>query len=742
MLQHFLERALNVSLAEMPRVLYGWILRFCLSFGHVVGWTLVVAVAVSRYSIEMLPLVFLGTAVFTMVGMMFFSVLVDRVTARQILALNVFFASTTFVAAFFNYSNSGVFLILVMIASGMFLSQIKIIISNYLEDFFTPREAERVVPTIESSETLAGILGGLFLAFVPFSEFPEYLILLWVAFLLIFIAAVYGIKPRLPFYLERLDQESHHKYHHRLNWNSIMKSVSEIRRVPFLQILLTVLVFHWIIAHFVEFLYTKAVDESVHVASEAEHEISLAHDLGALHIFFHSTALFVEFFVSSRILKSLGTFAGFVVHVVMTLLSSLSLLFGFGYATAVLARNNFEMTTIIQRNAYETAYYAFRYGTLRSLREFFEGIVYPVATIIGTLMIIGMEVFFLEGHLMYVVPFVLVSLSIMMGLFAFQLQKRYTHMTIYNLYSSVPIAQHHAVEIISQKGHKGAYDHLLKTFQKTDRQDLKVKIIRSLGQVNDARTTDFLIKMLESHDYRFVGAALRAFMFASKTLRRTKSSTDGRGQVISALQQFLAKNPSGGQNSLLALRVLAQYDPGAMRQYLMTSDLLLRSEAAIQLWRHNLARGKVRRLVRWLLKLQTKEAYRALAHLVGSLPMKEVRQALSAHGSSSDEELRLLSVYSDVKLNKLSAIPALINLLLYGNEVIFSYGIELIQRLNTAQKRKVAHALMPQAQMEQLPETEEGKRMLERLTALYEACDAYDERAFVTSLIPAYASVS
>ena len=42
--------------------------------------------------------------------------------------------------------------------------------------------------------------------------------------------------------------------------------------------------------------------------------------LGSLHIFLHSSALFVELFVSARILKSLGTFAGFVVHVVVTIL--------------------------------------------------------------------------------------------------------------------------------------------------------------------------------------------------------------------------------------------------------------------------------------------------------------------------------------------------------------------------------------------------------------------------------------
>lgn len=738
MIQLFLERALNVSSAELPRVLYGWALRFIFSFGEIIGWTVVIAVAVSRFSIETLPIVFLGRAIFTIIGMMFFSVLIDRITARQILALNSLFAGVTLFAAFYNFSNGVVFLILALIASGMFLSQISIIISNYLEDFFTPREAERVVPLIESSETIGGILGGILLATLPFSELSGNILFIWIGTFGLFVALLYAFQPRLPFYLRKLDEESHEKYKPRFNWNAIVKSVSEIRRVPFLQILLTVLIFHWVIAHFIEFLYTKAVDESVHVVNEAEHGASLVHGLGALHIFLHGSALMVELFVSSKVLKALGNFAGFMVHVVLTLLSSISLLFGFGFTTAVLARNNFEMTTIIQRNAYETAYYAFRYGTLRSLREFFEGVVYPGATIIGTLLIIGIEHFFLEGHLMYVIPFMLVSLTLGMGLFALQLQKRFTEMTVQNLYSSIPIAQHHAVEIISQKGHGDSFEHLARLFQKYDDVPLKKKVLSSIAALGNVKAAEFLLEVACSGD-AFSIFALKALVELGGSLRRTKASDAIRGPVSTGLQSLLEKSPDENVQ-LLALKGLAQYDPRLIEQYLDSPRPILQAEAAVQLWQMNLHKRKIRRLVHSFLKAGDKDAYRALAHMVGSIPLKQVKGALMPHHSSDDDELRLLSLYCLVKSNHFRELPTLMNLLLYGNEVIFTHGIQLIQRLNVMQKRKVAHALMPIAQLEQLPRTKEGKLMLDRAGALYEACDAYDEKAYLSSLVPVYSA--
>lgn len=737
MIQYFFERTFNVSPSELPRVFYGWALKFFYRLGYIIGWTVVVEATVTRFSIGSLPIIFLGLAFFTIVGMMFFSVMVDRVSAKQLLNLNVFFAAATLLVAFLNYQNSTAFIVLVLVAAGMFLSQISIILSNYLEDFFTPLEAERLVPTIESSETVGGILGGILLASAGFSGLGEYLILFWVGSLGVFAFVMNIIYPRLPFYLEKLDRESHEKYHSRFGWNSIVKSVDEIRKVPFLQILLTVLVFHWIIANFIEFLYTKAVDESVHVVTDAEHEASLTQGLGSLHIFFHSSALFVELFVSSRILKSLGTFAGFMIHVVVTILSAFSLLFGYGFVSALLARNNFEMTTIVQRNAYETSYYAFRYGTLRSLREFFEGIVYPASTIIGTLLIIGIELFFVESDLMYVVPFMLVSLSLGMGLFALQLQKRYTHMTIQNLYSSIPIAQYHAVEIISRKGYKQSLDHLMRVFKRSHDSTLKLKIIASLSSLGDIKAVHFLLVLLKSSDARYCADALRSLRSLGQSLQRTKMDDEVRGVVSERLKSFIA-HQSGQNLQLLALRALVPYDALSVADYLETGSSLLRAEAAIQLWGMNLERKKILHLVRTFLHSRDKEHFHALAHMVGEIPVRDIQKALEKYPSSDDEELRLVSFYSLIKANKFRYLPGLINLLLYGNEVIFEQGVELIQRLNSGQKRKVAHALMPITQLEQLPRTDAGKRMLHRVSEVYDACDAHDERAYLSSLVPAY----
>lgn len=735
MIHHFSRNIVNISSAELPRVLYGWALWFLLSFGHVVGWTVVIAAAVTRLSIAALPLVFMAQALFTIVGMMLFSLLVDRLPARQVLTLNGFFAIVTLFVAFLFYEHDIVFLVFTLIASGMFLSQIAIILSSYLEDFFTPLEAERIVPAMESSETIGGILGGILLASLSGFTLRNEFLLIWILCLLGFLTVLHLKRPALPFYLKKLDKESERQYKPKFGWNAVVKSIEEIRRVPFLQILLLVLLFHWVIALFVEFLYTKAVDASVHGGPPAEHEASLTHGLGSLQIFFHSTALLIEFFVSSRVLRSFGTFAGFMIHTVMTLLSAFALFFGFGYTSAVLARNNFEMTSIIQKNAYEGSYYAFRYGTLRSLREFFEGIIYPVSTLLGTALILGIEGFFLERHLIYVVPFMLVSLTLGMGLAALQLQKHYTRMAVQNLYSSIPLARHHAIEIISQKGHKGSYERLAQLFDTERKGTVRRKIIAALGYLGDIRAVDVLFRVLWGDNDPLKRESLKALNSLGGVLRRTRLSSDIRSEVSKELRRFL-KNCEDSLLRVLAVRALAQYDTGPLQEYLDSSDVTLAAESAICLWEKNLCHRPIRRMVQRLIHSEKPEDFEILSHLAGSIRVKGLMKTLERYRDSADSNLRLLSYYSLIRSYRFTCLPDLINLLLYGNPLIFRKGVELVHRLNPQQKRKIAHSLMPIEQLERLPSTENGLKIFERVRELYDACDAVDAQSFIESLSP------
>ncbi|MBU0667904.1 hypothetical protein KJ951_00810 [Patescibacteria group bacterium] len=740
MFRHFLQNIVDISVSELPRVIYGWVLRFFLRFGFVVGWTVVIAVAVTRFSINTLPLIFMVNAFFTIVGMLFFSVLIDRLSMKQVLTLNIFFAVTTLFVAFLEYDNDIAFTVLALIASGMFLTQISIILSSYLEEFFSPLEAERVIPHIESAETIGGISGGIFLAYFASSVVGSHMLIIWIICLLIFLLLLFSFMPSVPLYLEKIDNQSKRMIRKKFSWNAIVKSTEQIKKIPFLQILLTVLFFHWIIAHFIEFLYTKAVEESVVSANESAHEASLTYGLGSLSIFFYGSALFVQLFISSRIIKSVGTFAGFIINSIVTLLSAVSMLFGYGYITAILARNNFEISSIIQKNAYESSYYAFKYGTLRSIREFLEGVIYPLATIVGTSLILGIQTFFLENHFMYVVPFMLLFLTIIMSIFSFQLQSKYTDLTLKNLYSSIPIARHHAIEIISQKGHQKSFESLRKLYKMNDNFEIRKKIIMSMGYLGNISAVNFILKIIVDRDERYYRVALEAIEKLGGSLKRTRISEDVCKDASSAICLFIDNHRDDGLRGL-AIRALSRYNPHSLVKYLNSNDTVLQAEAAVALWEMNLYRKKIKRMIQLIIEGKDIDSYRKMARMIGGIRLGGMLKKMTGFGNSSNPELRLLAYFSFLKSNKFRYLPDLINLLLYGNEVTFRKGIELVHCLNIGQKRKILHSLMPIGQLENLPDTEEGRRMFRRMREIYDVCEAYDENSYINFLSPRFQEV-
>lgn len=708
-MRDFVQSVVKVSRDELPRVLYAWALRFFLKFGQIVGWTVVIAVTVTRFSIHLLPVILLAQALFTVAGALLFSVIINRFKGSQILLMNVGFAAVLLLFAFFYYEHDLVFTVFSLLANGIFLSQVSIILSNYSEDFFTPLEAERIVPTIESADTIGGILAGLLLASATFSDLGSVMMLVWVGCLAIFLFILFLVKPRLPIFLRELERNSPAVHSPNLSWNAISKSIDEIRKVPFLQILLTVLLFHGVIAQFIEFLYTKAVDESVHLAGHGDHETSLTHSLGILHVFLHGTALIVEFFVSSRILRSLGTFAGFLIHVVMIFFSGIAMVFGFGYLTAVLARNNFEITTIIQRNAYETSYYAFRYGTLRSLREFFEGIILPIAAILGTLLILGIEHFFLEEHLWAVIPFFLVSLALGMGVFAFQLQRHYTNMTIQNLYSDIPIAQHHAIEIISQKGHTGSFEHLKKIFDSTSSYEVQQKIVCSMGCLGGEKVAEFLAMLLRSEKANLYRNVLDSCQELGKMLNRSASGKRIRLLLRQSLITFLDREDVSLDVRAHALSTLSFFDHDALVSYLVSDSWLLRAVAAVDLWKSNLHREKVERVLRLS---DMEDNVLTLLYFVGRVRSRKFMRVFEALAASQDLENELIGKLGLFQFGERSVLQDLVNLLLSGNEVIFKKGLGLMHYMPSRFKNKIIYALY------EAREGQENEFYKERLAAL------------------------
>lgn len=737
-LRNVLAKVFHVSGGEIPRLAYGWGVRFLLKLSVIVGFTGAIAMAIARYSIEFLPIFLMVQALFAIVGMLLFSVIVDRLSGRQLIVMSTLFAICTLVLASFFSHDDVIFLTLLLVASGIFLPQVMIVVSNYLEELFSPLEADRIFPIIDTAESLGGIAGGAVLALFGLQLFGERLVLLWAGLLVVFLLVFLLFSPSLPHFLKKIEEESHHgKREKSTSWNAIAKSFQEIKKIPFLQLLLSLLILHWGVAHIVQFLFTKAVDGSLHASSLEEHEVLLVEGLGALHIFIHGFAFLVELFVVSRIIRSLGTFAGYVFHGVVTLLSSMAMLFGFYTFTAVLMRLNFEITSIFQRHSYETSYYAFRFGTNRSLREFFEGLILPIGTVCGTLIVLGVQAFFTGWHVTFVLPVVMIFLTVMMSYFALQMKRHYTETAMRSFESGVPAAQFYALEILSQRGHGKSFEFLKEIYfsKKTDER-LIPKVLEGMARIGDRRFLPIFLDILRDeargHLHKAALAGIAALGGARRKWQIGKGDEDrkpGKAQlheILAVLRKIIVSSRPLALR-MGAMQALAAHDEEGVLAYLKQERPDIRALAAAVLWRVRSVRPQVVKLVGALMHDNSLESDEILFFLTEKTPIQQLRQhwkRLIEHGQGGR---RILAMLALIKLGEQDSSEGMLHLLFDENRVMFARVLGSLEDLSAPQKRHIIHELTPEmtSSLQQKNYRQVGKK----LEQIYAVCSAEENHS-------------
>jgi len=504
-----LEKVFNVYESELGRMSYAWSLKFIHKFALVMGWTTVVALFVARYSIVYLPFLFMVQAAMMVSGTIIYSFLADRVESRKIILFSAISSIVLLIGAAMFFDNDMIFFPLILIANGFFIQQISVFLSSYIEDFFSPVEASRIFPIIESAETVAGIIGGIVLAESLLGGGSREVFFLWGILMMALIVVMFLSHPRNAGFYNSLYEMKVLPKVKRIDWEGIKKSFTNISKIPFLQVMTCVFFIQWFVAQLIEFQFTKVVDEGVlNSGTLAAHAASLAHGLGTLQILFFGSALFVQLLLASRILRFLGTIGGLLFHGLLTLMSAISMMLGFGYFTTVMAKNNFEVSGVISDNAYEASYYAFPHGTQKTLREFFEGILAPGATLIATLFLLFAEFFFIEKDALIAINVVFLLLTVFTVFMTFFLQKSYTDLVKKNLKTvEKKISKLHAIDILEQRGHIHSTEALLSALRTEEDHDIIVRILRTLGRIGSAEAIPDIEMMLDSKNRYIRNAA-------------------------------------------------------------------------------------------------------------------------------------------------------------------------------------------------------------------------------------------
>jgi HEAT repeat protein len=559
-------KLLNISGNEWPRVIVAWSLMFLSRFGFIIGWTVLVATFLSKVGIELLPGLFLAKALVVMLGASLFRPLISRHRRDVMMAISIIGGAGLLLASIaFIESNIYLFFTLLLLGESMLLAQLNILISLFNEDLFSPLESQRTFPIIESAETLGGIAGGLTLSFLA-NVIPSYkFIIIWAIAILIIMPIALSFNTRtmeVP-RLKGLENKSKNV------------TIRELKRQPFLKGLMLIVILHWGIMNMVEFQYTKAIQQNVYQTQEAqlvhestpgaeleegeivmlasesasigheeqnqsnlqssnieethsqnadlssekknEYEQKLAQKLGFLHLIFNAVALLMQLILASRILTRFGVISTLLLHPVVTFINLIAMSLQFGFLSASLTRGAYEVTGLMFKNAYDSSYYAIPHEKRSDVKEVMQGLMKPIGAILGTGLLIIIAMNFEGPYATLAINLALITLTVIMAVQTSALSEKYTKLSEQNISRKNDLPTRlNAIDILGQKGHKKDCLDLQGLLRRKSEPDaLKINVLHTLGERRNLESVNSILEELnaDSDDVRLEAArSLQKFM--------------------------------------------------------------------------------------------------------------------------------------------------------------------------------------------------------------------------------------
>lgn len=692
-----LNKLMNITSDEWPRIAISWSLQFLYRTGFIIGWTVLLSIFAVRFGIMSLPYFFIVYALLNIVGAIGYSFILERFSKDKIIiATALGGACLFFVIGLVSLYSETLFIFLAIAGLSVVFTQLYILNSGFIEDLFSPLESERTFPLIESAETIGGIVGGLlitsYIGSISTIHLLNFLVVILVMFVPIMVFHRQLLK-KLPFI--------HFKKRRRnkgFSLTEVKKSLSHVKHMPFLKVLLLVVLCQWVFANLLEFQFIEALFGHLPEGVRAEKE--LAHGLGSLQILFHSVALLMQLLVASRIISSLGIISSLLLHPVVTLLSLGTLLLRFGIPAAILTKLNYEMTFVIYKNAYHSSYYAIEPKIREQIRELLEGFAHPLGTIIGMGMLIILEQIF-HGELFN--QSITALMIMIMGGMLFVLLKddrRYTKTSIKNLLHSQDTAvQLNAVEILGQKGHKNATEVLTRVLnQKEIDNKVRIRILDTLGHMKDSESLIEIIDALEHENSEIRKSSLMALKkfdtFTRKgekhpfSTHRTnvllkkmflgEKDYDIKSLVIGVLAKHNSNRIVPYLLSLLksaekhqqadAIQVCGNFNDISLVHYLMpflkSDDPVVKSRTIVALWQFKKHQMKLLQEIKSMLFSKDKADRMEAYYIFGEIKALQEKNRLLDLLQSKDEDEKLAAAVALVKMNIYEGGPVIIEKIL------------------------------------------------------------------------------
>jgi HEAT repeat protein len=548
-----------LSTQELQKISLSWALKFVLHMCTVLGFTIILALFIGEFGVDHLPELFGVEALFAIIGTFAISGFLRKFEKKKALligALSLFFLSI----AGFILRDVNIFLFfgILILGYSVIITQLNIIFSLFVEELFSPLESEKAFPLVESAEPVGGIFAGLITGFGIHYLHPEQFILAWGGLILLILPLIFLAKQKL----ERVPRPHSEADH--VERTGVIEEIKvswfHIFNNPFLKTLFVLVIIQWMVFNLIEFQYSSAAAHAFtgdHGSEDAGHGggdavvQELAHGLGLVHIGLYGLLLLFQLFLASRIQKRLGVVRTILLHPLMIFLSSIVMAAKFSFFSTLLAKGSFEIFGGPSRNAYHASFYVFRPHVRERAKEFLEGIARPLGMLIGTIFILIIQWvvhhFDLPHHFMTSAISFLILLFIGWRYFsALETGDKYTLLARKNLETRGPAPEKlDAIEILGQKGHKGASSSLLKVLKmRNEKPEVKIQILKTLGDLRDPNAIPEILKCFDHDDLQIQIAAVESLSGYKNLGDHFLSQSFAKHRVIEVLQELFVKTKS------------------------------------------------------------------------------------------------------------------------------------------------------------------------------------------------------
>lgn len=687
-----LNKLLNITGSEWPRIIVSWTVSFLLRFGFILGWTIIVAGFLNRVGIKFLPILFLGNALLTMVGTLIYRNFIHKVRKEILISFSVLLSACLIILSlFFGANHSLLYLSVLLITEAVILSQVYILASLFFEELFTPLESQRTFPLIESAEIFGTIAGGLILSIFATTIAPYKFIAMWAISLILILPVVLLFNSKT---MEIPKLENEEEILKKLKKKGVRDSFTQIKKIPFLKGLMWIIFINWALMNIIEFQYTKALQIDV-MKMGSNFEGNLAQKLGTLNVIFSTGTLFIQLILASRIISSLGIVSSMLLHPMVTFLNGIIISLRYGFSTAAITKGTFDMTNLIFSNAYNSSYYAIPHNYREEAKELIQGIIKPLGALIGTFFILLISNIFEAQIGTFLLNMILITLSVTMAVLTSDLSKKYTEMSERNLNNSNDIhTRLNAIEILSQNGHGKLPIAVQKILQKKNEAAiLKEKTLYTIGKRQDTESLSVVLDMLdEPEDEIRIAAVTTIMQFHSLekkifdqsitkyfTIQKLKSAIEKeendfvRELLVKALYKISPdeltafiiqsiesnKKHQGEFIKLLGLFKDANLIP-YLEPYLSSEKMKLRSSTIIALWQFKQLRSTLSHVLHQLLKSKNKDALINGIEAAGIIKNTKVKHLILENLKSTDLKVLETTIIALARLEHESIIPEII----------------------------------------------------------------------------------